>query len=87
MKSRDSTHNNKAGGLIESNFFIEQLLEEYLPTYVDFIIMIKSSLSQSNTFQMTQISAATTKIVTLLEMFKDFEDVSFAENANYLPCY
>ena len=61
--------------LIEPEDFIQQILEKSAPTYVYHVIMIEGYPLQVHPSQMTQILAATAKIVTLPEVYKDFEDV------------
>lgn len=49
--------------------------------------MIKGSPLEVYSSQRAQICSATIKTVTLLEAYKDFEDVFLVKNAVYLPSH
>ncbi len=63
------------------------MLEESAPAYVCHVIIIESFPLQVQTSQMARISAAIAERITLPEVYKDFEDEFFAENAGPLSLH
>ena len=71
--------------IINSEDFIQKVLQESTPAFIFYVILVESSLPEIHPLQRAYISSVTTETVTLPKAYKDFEDVFFAENTSHLP--
>lgn len=70
--------------IINSKDFIQEVLYKSVPVFICHVAIIESSLLEMHLSQIAQISVATTELVILTNVYKDFEDSFLTKDASKL---